>query len=250
MKSFITVSLAMVSGVAARSITVYNGCPFTIWPAYFTSGGARPSHVTGWAAGSFTKEVITVDEGWFGRIWARRNCDFSKTSGPTSCLDGGCLGGLVCDVSAGTGVPPASLAEFNFQGPVSDFYDISFVDGYNLPIRIDNSVGCPAPGCNVDLGPNCPASQKGPFDASGFPVGCSSSCNIDALNGRAGNSPNCCSGQFDKPETCPSSGVLNYHYFKDACPNAYAYAYDERSESALWTCPTPKRADYTVTFCP
>ncbi|KAJ6525142.1 Osmotin thaumatin-like protein [Mycena capillaripes] len=253
MKAFVAasvVSLALSSAVVARSITVFNACPFTIWPAYFTSGGPRPSQTTGWAAASFTKVTFTVDEGWFGRIWARRNCDFSKGTGPNTCLDGGCLGGLVCDVNAGTGVPPASLAEFNFQGPVSDFYDISFVDGYNLPVRIDNTRGCPTPACAVDLGPNCPASQKGPFDASGFPVGCSSACNIDALNGRAGDSPNCCSGSHNTPETCPSSGVTNYEYFKKACPNAYAYAYDESSESALWTCPTPSHADYTITFCP
>ncbi|KAK7053526.1 thaumatin [Favolaschia claudopus] len=254
MKSFISsslITLAVAAAVTARTITVgYNACPFTIWPAYFTSGGPRPSHTTGWAADPFTSQVITVDEGWFGRVWARRNCNFANNNGPTSCLDGGCLGGLVCDVNAGTGVPPASLAEFNFQGPHSDFYDISFVDGYNLPIRIDNDRGCPTPDCAVDLGPNCPGNQKGPFDSSGFPVGCSSACNIDALNGRAGNSPNCCSGQFDTPQTCPSSGVTNYLYFKNACPNAYAYAYDEASESALWTCPTPNHADYTVTFCP
>ncbi|KAJ7872217.1 thaumatin-like protein [Mycena leptocephala] len=245
MKSFITVSLAMVSGVVARSITVYNGCPFTICFLILPQAGEIVCFVP--------VRFMLLNSAQFGRIWARRNCDFSKTSGPTSCLDGGCLGGLVCDVSAGTGVPPASLAEalcptsttvgahFN-RATLAEITTVSFVDGYNLPIRIDNDAGCPAPGCNVDLGPNCPASQKGPFDASGFPVGCSSSCNIDALNGRAGNSPNCCSGQFDKPETCPSSG--------DACPNAYAYAYDESSESALWTCPTPKKADYTVTFCP
>ncbi|KAJ6451305.1 thaumatin [Mycena sanguinolenta] len=252
MKSFATsfVSLAMASVVAARTLTVYNACPFTIWPAYFTSGGTRPSQTTGWAADAFTAVTFTVDDGWFGRVWARRDCDFSTVQGPTSCLDGGCNGGLVCDVNTGTGVPPASLAEFNFQGPISDFYDVSLVDGYNLPIRIDNTAGCPIPECPVDLGPDCPAALKGPFDSSGFPVGCSSACNIDALNGNAGNSPNCCTGQFSTPQTCPSSGVLDYSYFKGNCPDAYAYAYDESSESALWTCPYSAQADYTITFCP
>jgi hypothetical protein len=31
-----------------------------------------------------------------------------------------------------------------------------------------------------------PAAQKGPFDSSGFPVGCKSACTVDALNGNAG----------------------------------------------------------------
>ncbi|KAK7059952.1 thaumatin [Favolaschia claudopus] len=236
-------TLAMAAAASARSITVYNACPFTIW-YYFTSGGPRPSQATGWAADPWTHVTFTVSEGW-----ARRNCDFSKGTGPNTCLTGGCLGGLQCDVNAGTGVPPASLAEFDFEGPQSDFYDVSFVDGYNLPLRIDNNQGCPAPDCAVDLGPNCPAEQKGPFDSSGFPVGCTSACNIDALNGHPDNSPNCCSGIYGTPQTCPSSGVKNYRV-QNACPNAYAYAYDESSESALWTCPTARHADYTITFCP
>jgi hypothetical protein len=39
-------------------------------------------------------------------------------------------------------------------------------------------------------------------------------------------------------------------YFKTNCPNAYAYAYDESSESALFTCASSKKANYQVTFCP
>lgn len=32
---------------------------------------------------------------------------------------------------------------------------VSLVDGYNLPMRVSNSVGCPNAECPVDLGPNC-----------------------------------------------------------------------------------------------
>ena len=32
---------------------------------------------------------------------------------------------------------------------------VSLVDGYNLPMRIDNNKGCGIPSCPVDLGPNC-----------------------------------------------------------------------------------------------
>jgi len=251
MKSFVAVSLAMVSAAAAqRTMTVYNACPFTIWPALFTSSGGRPSQATGWSAASFTKVTFTVPSDWDGRIWGRRDCDFSTNPGPNSCIDGGCNGGLLCDVNTGTGVPPATLAEFNFNGGGTDFFDVSLVDGYNLPMRINNNVGCGIPSCPVDLGPNCPAAQKGPFDSSGFPVGCKSACLVDALNGNAGNSPNCCSGQYDTQATCPSSGVTNYAYFKNNCPDAYAYAYDEPSGTALWTCSTNLNAAYTITFCP
>ncbi|KAJ7624601.1 thaumatin-like protein [Roridomyces roridus] len=249
MKSF--VALAMASVAAARSMTVYNGCPFTVWPAYFTSSGGNPSQVTGWQADAFTAVTFDVPSSWDGRIWARRNCDFSNNNGPTACLDGGCNGGLQCDRSTGTGVPPASLAEFNLDGDgVNDWYDVSFVDGYNLPISVTNNVGCPQPGCAVDLGPNCPSDLKGPFDSSGFPVGCKSACYQTSLDGWINDNPNCCTGIHDTAATCPPSGVEDYSYFKNACPNAYAYAYDESSESALWTCLASKQAQYTVTFCP
>lgn len=40
--------------------------------------------------------------------------------------------------------------------PISDIItSVSLVDGYNLPMRIDNNVGCGIPSCPVDLGPNC-----------------------------------------------------------------------------------------------
>ncbi|KAF8909631.1 thaumatin family-domain-containing protein [Gymnopilus junonius] len=183
MKAYILASsLALLSGVSGRTMTVYNACPFTIWPAMFTDlnvpGNTAPSFTTGWSAASFTAVTFDLPNNWqAGRIWARRDCDFSTNPGPNSCLDGGCNGGLVCDPHTGTGVPPASLAEFTLSGAGNkDYYDVSLVDGYNLPIRVDNNVGCPIPKCAVDLGPNCPAPLKGPFDSTGFPVGCKSAC--------------------------------------------------------------------------
>lgn len=91
------------------------------------------------------------------------------------------------------------------------------------------------------------------------------------LDGNRANSRNCCSGSFDTPQTCPVSKVQYYSVLyvspvlrsllsatdgialhldsKKACPDAYAYAYDESSKSALWTCEAKKKADYTITFC-
>jgi len=156
----------------------------------------------------------------------------------------------VCDARTGTGVPPATVAEFTLQGDGNrDFYDVSLVDGYNLPMRITNNVGCHVADCPVDLGPNCPQQLKGPFDNVGFPVGCKSAC-VANLDGNQGNSANCCSGSHNSPATCPSSGVAFYSYFKSNCPNSYAYAFDESSGTALWTCASNLRADFTVIFCP
>ncbi|EIN10873.1 thaumatin-like protein [Punctularia strigosozonata HHB-11173 SS5] len=205
-------------------------------------GSAVPSFATGWEAAASTSVSFTVPNNWkAGRIWGRRDCDFSIPN-PNSCLDGGCNGiGMLCDAHTGTGVPPATVAEFTLTDPTMDFYDVSLVDGYNLPMRITNNVGCPVAECPVDLGPNCPAPLKGPFDSVGFPVGCKSACDAN-LDGNQANSPNCCSGSFSTPATCPNS--------EGNCPNAYAYAFDESSGTALWTCDSAKNADYTVMFCP
>ncbi|OSD00277.1 thaumatin-like protein [Trametes coccinea BRFM310] len=242
---FALVIAAFASGAAARTFTVYNQCPFTIWPAIFTDlnvGSATPDQPTGWQQDAFQSVSFFVPDNWqAGRIWARRDCNFDVNPGPNSCLDGGCNGGLECDPHTGTGVPPATLAEFTLGA--QDSYDVSLVDGYNLPVRISNNQGCHVADCPVDLGPNCPAPLKGPFDSTGFPVGCKSAC--EAGLGDPVNNPNCCTGIYNNPSTCTPSGVEYYSYFKSNCPNAYAYAYDD--PTSLFHC---SNADYTITFCP
>ena len=34
-------------------------------------------------------------------------------------------------------------------------FTVSVVDGYNLPVRVTNNVGCSIADCPIDLGPNC-----------------------------------------------------------------------------------------------
>ncbi|KAJ3002179.1 hypothetical protein NUW54_g5986 [Trametes sanguinea] len=245
---FALVIAGFASGAAARTFTVYNQCPFTIWPAIFTDlnvGSATPDQPTGWQQDAYQTVSFFVPDNWkAGRIWARRDCNFAVNPGPNSCLDGGCNGGLECDPHTGTGVPPATLAEFTLgTNGAQDSYDVSLVDGYNLPVRISNNQGCHVADCPVDLGPNCPAPLKGPFDSTGFPVGCKSAC--EAGLGDPVNNPNCCTGIYNNPGTCTPSGVEYYSYFKSNCPNAYAYAYDD--PTSLFHC---SNADYTITFCP
>ncbi|CAE6411161.1 unnamed protein product [Rhizoctonia solani] len=211
------VFLAFVGSALGRTFTVYNACPFTIRPAVFTDlnvGSAAPAVETGWETPAWSVKTFT------------------------------------CDSRTGTGVPPASVAEWTLSASDGlDWYDVSLVDGYNLPMRITNNVGCPVADCAVDLGPDCPAPLKGPYDNSGFPVGCKPAC-FASLDGNQADSGNCCSGSHNTPATCPPSGIQYYDYFKSRRPNSYVYAYDESSGTALWTCATSKKADYTLTFCP
>ncbi|KAH9947762.1 thaumatin-like protein [Amylocystis lapponica] len=245
MKYFALVLTFFAARAAARSVTVTNNCPYTIWYLY-TTGSSKPTQATGWEATQSSTVTFDVPDDWTaGRIWGRRDCAFS--GGSDSCVDGGC-GAMECTA---TGQPPATLAEFTFgTNGAADFYDVSLVDGFNLPVSITNGAGCHEATCPVDLNANCPSAIAGPFDSSGAAVGCKSACDANLDGIPVPNSGNCCSGDHSTAATCPSSNVQYYSYFKDNCPNSYAYAYDENSGTALWTCASSNAADYTVTFCP
>ncbi|KAF9525280.1 thaumatin-like protein [Crepidotus variabilis] len=256
MQSFVFASLILAAGASARTFTVANKCTYTVWPAMFTDlnvGQNIPSFPTGWEALPNTQVQFPVPDDWkAGRIWGRRGCDFTQKDKPDylQCMSGGCNGGLLCDPHSGTGVPPASVAEWTLAaGGDADWYDVSLVDGFNVPMAITNNAGCAVADCAVDLSASCPDRLRGQFNATGAAQGCNSACNAN-LDGNQANSPNCCSGDFNTPAKCPHTGVAHYSFFKQACPNSYAYAYDESSTTALWTCPTNLKADFTLTFCP
>lgn len=242
----------VASSASARQFTVTNNCAFTVWPAMFTDpnvSDAIPDHATGWEAAAGSTESFEVPDNWTaGRIWGRTGCDFGAAQDQTSCTTGGCNGGLECDKASGTGVPPVTVAEWTLIPDGEDNYDVSLVDGFNIPLTVTTTVDCPEASCPKDLNPECPDELK-LAGADGNTAGCRTACSAN-LDGDASNSPNCCSGDFDTPDKCPADGVEYYDYFKGGCPNAYAYAYDESSGTALWTCSGASAADYTVTFCP
>ncbi|BGP14802.1 hypothetical protein JCM10213v2_002757 [Rhodosporidiobolus nylandii] len=225
-----------------RKITVANDCDYTIWPALFTSVGPKPDQITGWEAAAGTKVEFEVQESWGGRIWGRTGCDFTQdVPDYQMCDTGGCKGGL----------------EFNIQEEV-DHYDASNVDGirgFNIPYAITNSADCPLANCPYNLLETCPDELQKKNDA-GEVVGCLTDC------GAFGdNEEYCCSGAHSLPENLSqtTSVDLCQHYgegsrrqvlpwWKRNCPIAYAYAYDESSGTALFTC--TDRVDWTITFCP
>ncbi|KAG5005631.1 hypothetical protein JHK82_023615 [Glycine max] len=87
----------------------------------------------------------------------RHGCIFDS-SGSGTCITGDCGGKLKCDGVGGA--PPASLAEFTLDSQEGDFYDVSLVDGYNLPVSIFPTGGsrqCKAVTCRSDLNRNCPS---------------------------------------------------------------------------------------------
>ncbi|CAO1620958.1 unnamed protein product [Sympodiomycopsis kandeliae] len=243
--SFVLTALVAVSSAQAALITVKNNCPFTIWPGVYSNPNYPQATGVGGEGGFQMNSQDTVSFGvpdnWnSARIWGRRNCDFSKQD-VSACDVGSCIGGLKCTQP---GIPPVTVAEWTLVPGGQDNYDVSNVDGSNLPMTITPSdPSCAAPSCPVDLNANCP-SDLAVRDANGAIIGCYSSCK------KYGRPQDCCTGDHNTAETCPQSGVDRYSYFHDNCPQAYAYAYDEHN-GVLKTCNRNGQSpDYTLTFCP
>jgi hypothetical protein len=220
-------------GVAlAAGFTVVNSCSYTVYPGIFPAAYSNG----GWSMAPGTSVSFTLNPGWIGRIWGRTNCN---SASPAVCSTGQCGGtGLQC--AGTTGLAGTSLAEFNLDANGTDWYDVSYVDGFDNPIGIKIS----NPSCNS---PN--ACTSAPLN----------SCSGDLRSGGDCLSPCtvfnsdqfCCRGAFGTSATCvvgnwpgaEASFVNNIH---NSCPAQYAYAYDDAN--GLHTCATG--SNYTVTFCP
>ena len=134
------------------TFTITNNCPYTIWPGTLAGSGTPQLPTTGFQLDSGQSVKIPSVPGWSGRIWGRTGCSFDA-SGVGSCQTGDCGGRLECDGNGAT--PPASLFEITLgEGNDQDFYDVSIVDGYNLPlVAAPRGVygACNATGCASDL---------------------------------------------------------------------------------------------------
>ena len=53
-----------------------------------------------------------------------------------------------------------------------DFYDVSLVDGSNLPMTITSNKGCPTASCPVDLNPACAPNADLNFFSDVEPLMC------------------------------------------------------------------------------
>uniref|UniRef100_A0A7N2N3C4 Thaumatin-like protein n=1 Tax=Quercus lobata TaxID=97700 RepID=A0A7N2N3C4_QUELO len=103
-----------------------------------------------------------------GRVWARTGCNFDGY-GRGSCQTGDCGGLLQCQAY---GAPPNTLAEFALNQYLNlDFFDISLVDGFNVPMDFSpTSNGCTKGiTCTADINGQCPAELKTLADAYSYP---------------------------------------------------------------------------------
>uniref|UniRef100_A0A6N2M1Z3 Thaumatin-like protein n=1 Tax=Salix viminalis TaxID=40686 RepID=A0A6N2M1Z3_SALVM len=192
--------------------------------AWNPSRSRHPTTCKHWIAG-FTMRIPSVP-GWSGRVWARTGCTFDE-SGNGTCQTGDCGGRLECNGMGAT--PPASLFEVTLgTGDVKDYYDVSLVDGYNLPL-VAAPVGvhgeCNATGCVSDINMGKVSQlQLDSIENILRLLGCPKELQLVGDDGGEGGVVACKSR---------------------ACPRAYSYAFDDGT--SIFTC---KADDYAIIFCP
>ncbi|KAK9062746.1 hypothetical protein SSX86_019935 [Deinandra increscens subsp. villosa] len=236
-KHYLPFGLFEISGICGSTFTFKNRCDYMVWPGILSSAASTPLDSTGFELNPGESRSFEASPGWSGRFWGRTGCTFDS-SGQGSCATGDCGSNQISCNGAGA-TPPATLAEFTIGSPSAsnpqDFYDVSLVDGYNLPMAVDAHGGtgaCGTTGCVTDLNRMCPSELR-----AGDGQACKSACEA------FGNPEYCCSGPFGTPDTCHPS--VYSETFKSACPRSYSYAYDDATST--FTC---TGADYTITFCP
>jgi len=158
--------------------------------------------------------------------------------------------------SGSRAVPPASFAEMKFtRSDGLDFYLVSMLEGYNLPIRMmptryftytkKGKYDCKPAECVPDLNSVCPSELAVKAADGSSVVACHSACsqfNTDAY---------CCQGAYNTQSTCKiSSWPKNYNpaFFKKACPNSHSHAFDTSTSS--FTCHGSAITKYDIIFCP
>ncbi|KAJ4796443.1 hypothetical protein LUZ62_047689 [Rhynchospora pubera] len=216
---------------------VRNKCSFPVWPAIAPNSGHPVLADGGFLLEPGQVKQVKAAPKWNGRFWGRTGCNFECAK--PGCLTGDCQGLLSCNGSIG--VPPATLFEVSLSEDQSkpSFYDVSLVDGYNLPISVVTkpyNSNCNIGGCKQSINNACPKELQ-VTDATGSVIACKSAClafNLDLF---------CCRNHYGTPETCKES--MYSKLFKEACPSYFSYAFD--SPSPLVNCCSNY---YVITFCP
>jgi hypothetical protein len=224
-----------------HTITLVNDTAETIWPAAWPGS---TSGETGWTLPAGGSLSFQVPQGWNSRLWGRTGCHFGSGDAGDGCRTGDCGGLYQCK---GWGEIPATLAEYDMDSYKGlDFYDVSMVDGSNLPMYIsvthgsaDKSVsldGClSAHECTAEV--HCPAALRVP--RAGPTVGCISPC------ARFGTDRYCCRGPY--AEGCSPAKTWPVDYakvFKRAEPYAYSWSGDDAT--SVFTCSGD--CGYRITF--
>ncbi|KAK7392507.1 hypothetical protein VNO78_20948 [Psophocarpus tetragonolobus] len=235
---FLCLSFALLFYVAqAATVTFTNNCEYTVWPGTLTGDQNPQLATTGFELGPGASNSVDLQSPWSGRFWARTGC--SNSNGRFSCITGDCASGQVECNGAGA-IPPATLAELTTAPKGGqDFYDVSNVDGFNVPMSITPQGGsgdCRTSSCPNNINNVCPSELQ--QVSGGNVVACKSAC----LAFR--EDKYCCTGPNSTPATCPPTKYSQI--FEEHCPDAYSYAYDD--PNSTFTCFNDP--NYLIMFCP
>ncbi|ONH95088.1 hypothetical protein PRUPE_7G051100 [Prunus persica] len=157
----LSLSLTILSfgGAHAATMSFKNNCPYTVWPVTLTSDGKPQLSPTGFELASQASFQLDTPVPWSGRFWARTGCS-TNASGNFVCATADCASGQVT-CNGTDGFPPATLAEFSIPaGGGQDFYDVSLVDGFNLPMSVTPQGGtgtCKTSSCAANVNAVCPS---------------------------------------------------------------------------------------------
>ncbi|KAJ0097187.1 hypothetical protein Patl1_27293 [Pistacia atlantica] len=169
---------------------------------------ARASSIseTGFELATRGTKTLNIPAKWAGGASARTQC-----SGSFTCATADCGSGQVACNGKGA-VPPASLVEIMFQSDDGhDYYNLSLVDGFNLPVAVapENGSGskCVKATCSANVNVVCPTELqvKG---TDGSVIACKNACE------QFKDPKYCCTGAY--ADNCPP---MNYAtIFKNQCP--------------------------------
>jgi hypothetical protein len=173
--------------------TFTNNCPQSVWVA--SQGNPLPEG-GGWKMVSGASKTINVPNSLSAaRFWVRTACTLNP-QGRLTCASGHCplpegmYNGTDGTMCGGIGaLPPNTLVELTLGGNSGDdFYDLSLVDGFNIPISmsavggtksrslpVDSKYNCGSPSCPRFNMQRCPPELR-LLGSNGEPIACLSIC--------------------------------------------------------------------------
>jgi len=288
MLSAAALSATTCAAAGEERLTIANGCQTSpLWIAHLSADqvGPDPQDVK-ISAGESARFHTSHGSGGLSatRFWpkmgcdeAGNNCSIGDSGGPSE----GCVIRKPQGDDYSKCAPPFDTKfEATFAAPGSsgnDVVDMSLVDGYTLPFRLETSSGrCTrdqqsfvSMDCSGLSFEKCPTSEslngksmtlRGISPKTGKQAGCFSPCmrltddkwniSIPVAPDSTTAGPYCCAGDSGSPQACRSGPIQQTQYLKavrDSCPMAYGYAFDD--VVATIACQTS--TEYKLTFfCP
>ncbi len=235
--------------------------------------------------GAQITHISKVPADWQGAFWGRTGC--TGTDGDLTCDWGTCRsnfdgkGKLQC---GGVGVsPPSTKGEINFDQGGYDTYDVSIVDGFNVPMAIEIAPGtgktgslpankakydCTLAGTTTDLLPLINSTNLNFTKLANIvnkkTVGMWSACSYASPPNPANPRMNeyCCNLPYGSKQDYSKNGnkmcnistwpeeLQTAQFFKKYLPGSYSYAYDD--DASTFQCKnidSDSWTSYVVTFC-